>query len=267
MTARFLCIGTHHKTGTVWMRRTFHKFASDNGIPVIRVTSPAAVRDLPRTGPALLVNWQSQFPMNILRNPQARFLHMIRDPRDILLSGQRYHLRAPLGNEKWLGQPRQDLGGKSYQEHIQNLPDRIDQLLFEMGEKHDETVMEMLCWPYGHPRAVDLRYEDMIEDHDCARFRAALGDLDVEGFDVDGVTAYYWRHSLFGGLADPDTVKANVKAHVASGASRQWASQLPREVAEPYARRYGPALRALGYAEDDSWVALCRPEAEIRGAA
>ena len=38
---------------------------------------------------------------------------------------------------------------------------------------------------------------------------------------------------------------------------------MPREVAEVYARRYGAALKVLGYAEDDSWVALTRPQAEI----
>ena len=53
MRARFLCVGTHHKTGTVWMRRTFHKFASDAGHPIIRAQDPGNLNALPKDGPAL----------------------------------------------------------------------------------------------------------------------------------------------------------------------------------------------------------------------
>lgn len=263
---RFLCVGTHHKTGTVWMRRTFRKFVDDHGIPTVRANRAEHLVALPASGPALCVNWQSRFPRELWDNPEARFLHMIRDPRDVLISGARYHLTAPLGNEKWLGRPRPEYGGKSYQEAINALPTRRDQLLFEMAGKHAATLAEMLAWPYGHPHAVDLRYEDMIFDTDCALFRGALERLGVAGFDIDGLTAYYWRHSLFGGLKEKDGKTASVAQHIKSGKVAQWREKLPREVAEVYAERHGDALISLGYATDDSWVEECRPEAEMPAA-
>ncbi len=257
MTARFLCVGTHHKTGTVWMRRTFHKFAESEGIPVIRADPAMRPASLPASGPALVVNWSSEFSTALMDAPDARFLHMIRDPRDVLLSGYRYHLTAPTGNEKFLRIPRRDLGGLTYKEHLNSLPDLVSGLLFEMNGKHAETLAEMLAWPYGHPHAVDLRYEAMIDDTDCALFRAALAQMNVAGFDAERLTGFYWTHSLFGGLADRSNRKANVTKHVRSGKSEQWRTKLPREVAEVYAVRFGSALKFLGYAEADDWVGEC----------
>ncbi|KAA9009327.1 sulfotransferase domain-containing protein [Histidinibacterium aquaticum] len=261
--ARFLGIGTHHKTGTVWMRRTFRRYADAAGIPVVRLNGPDKLSELPTKGPALCVNWSSEFPRAFFDHPGARAIHVIRDPRDVLLSGQRYHLTAKTGNEKWLGKPLKELQGRTYQEAIRALPDRVSQLLFEMRGKHARTVTEMLSWPYGHPHAVDLRYEDLIEDTDCAVFRAAIERAAVVGFDTDGLVEEYWRHALFGGQSDAGARRGLVAAHVKSGRAGQWRDALPREVAEIYAEDYGPALVQLGYAEDDSWVDLCRPEAEI----
>lgn len=267
MTARFLCVGTHHKTGTVWMRRTFHKFAESEGIPVIRVNRKTRAADLPATNPALIVNWSSEFSRSLFDHPDARFLHMIRDPRDVLLSGYRYHLTAPTGNEKFLRIPRPDLGGLTYKEHLNSRPDLVSGLLFEMEGKHAETLAEMLAWPYGHPHVVDLRYEDMIDDTDCALFRAALARMDVAGFDAERLTGFYWTHSLFGGLADRSNRKANVTKHVRSGKSEQWRSKLPREVAEIYAERFGSALGLLGYALTDDWVDACPLAADMAAGA
>ncbi len=270
MTARFLCVGTHHKTGTVWMRRTFHKFAEAHGIPIIRIRPRSDPSELPATGPALVVNWASAFPRWLLDSPEARALHMIRDPRDVLISGARYHLTARTGNEKWLARPRPEFGGQSYKERINALPDLAARLRFEMHHKHKATLAEMLAWPYGHPHAVDLRYEDMIGDTDCALFRAALETMAVAGFDIDGLVESYWTHSLFGGIADRGNRTGNVAAHIRSGRKAQWREALPRAVARDYAADYGAALVRLGYATDDTWVEDCPEEvagAETAGAA
>ena len=102
MTARFICIGTHHKTGTIWMRKVFRAIANEQGIPFMQCYRAKRLVDLAETGPHIVVNWSSSLPQQLLDMPEARFLHIIRDPRDVLLSGMRYHRIAPLGNEKFL---------------------------------------------------------------------------------------------------------------------------------------------------------------------
>ena len=255
--ARFLCVGTHHKTGTVWMRRTFHQFASTEGIPIIRVGKTFTPDDLPETGPALLMNWSSSFPRSLLNREDVRAFHMIRDPRDVLISGARYHLTAKTGNEKWLAKSQRAFDGMSYQEKINTKETRTDQLRFEMHQKHRETLVQMLNWPYGHENVVDIRYEDLINDTDLSQFRQAIETMDVQGFDQDRLVKSYWTNSIFGGLQDADKLKKNVKSHIKSGRTAQWRDGLPPAIAQEYSDHYGGALLKLGYETDQSWVSQC----------
>jgi hypothetical protein len=261
--ARFLCVGTHHKTGTIWMRKVLRAIQKDQDIPFMQCYRAKKLADAAHSGPQIIVNWSSTFPQELFDTAHARFLHIIRDPRDVLLSGMRYHLIAPLGNEKFLRQKRAEWGGLNYQDHLKSLPDTHAQLMFEMVNKHHDTVQEMLKWPYGHPGAADVKYEDLIEDADCSLFRSILGGFAIEGLDVDRAVQTYWDLSLFGGLKKPDTLDDRVALHVGSGKAAQWKSKLPREVAEVYAERYAKALKTLGYADNSDWVATCRPAREM----
>lgn len=259
MTARFICIGTHHKTGTIWMRKVWRAIHREQDIPFMQCYRPKRLKDLPETGPQIVVNWHSTFPKQLLAMEEARFIHIIRDPRDVLLSGMRYHRVAPLGNEKFLREEREEWGGKNYQDHLNSLPDDHTRLMFEMEHKHRDTVEEMLSWDYDNPRVAEVKYEDLIEDRDCSQFRGILQGFAIEGLDIDRAVQTYWDHSLFGGLAKEDDRDDRQNLHVNSGAKAQWVEKLPREIAEPYAERFGDALKTLGYAEDDSWVDQCAP--------
>ncbi|WP_298905576.1 sulfotransferase domain-containing protein [uncultured Aliiroseovarius sp.] len=246
------------------MRRTFRKYTDPNDITTVRMSPKTDLAEaLPETGPALCVSWDSRFPTQFYDDPRARFFHVIRDPRDVLISGYRYHLKPNHSHEAWLYRARPKFGGASYHQKIAAEPDRISQMLFEMDGKHAGTLNDMMAWPYGHQNVVDLRYEQLIEDHDCARFRAAVEMMNVDGFDTDALVQSYWNNSLFGGISDRANRTRKVKTHVASGAREQWRSKLPREVAEIYAQKYGDALIKLGYATDNKWVDDCLPDAEI----
>ena len=110
---RVLCIGTHHKTGTLWMRTVFRKLAQALGIESHQVFAGSGDGMVPAADRVFLFQWSSAFPPVILDRPDARILHVIRDPRDVLLSGMRYHRTAPAGGEEFLHTPRADLDAAS----------------------------------------------------------------------------------------------------------------------------------------------------------
>ncbi|MFC3118153.1 hypothetical protein ACFOHS_07595 [Jhaorihella thermophila] len=98
---RILCVGTHHKTGTVWMRRVWREIAQALDIPFQPVHRPEKwAEKLPAQGRVIVPNWGGRFAPDLWEREDARFLHVIRDPRDVLLSGARYHDSTSAPTEK-----------------------------------------------------------------------------------------------------------------------------------------------------------------------
>lgn len=244
------CVATHHKDGTVWMKQVFCAFAKALDIPMIGMWSDRQLADVPQDQPVFLVNWHGWFPRAIWDNPAARFFHVIRDPRDVLLSGWQYHQTAGPKGEKFLHTERADLGGKTYQQALNRIEKTDDQILFEMREKHAVTVQEMLDWPYEDPRQITLRYEDLMQDGDCSLFKSALQHLGFDQAAIDQGAKAFWNKNLFGGQSKDQARQG----HVQSGAISRWASELPQAVGATYEQEYGTALKRLGYSENSTWV-------------
>ena len=244
---RIFCIATHHKTGTLWMRAVFAALAEAIGVPLHAAYPGAGLHRVPEAGRVFLTSWSSAFQDALHDRPDARFLHVIRDPRDVLLSGMRYHLTCTDAAEAEVLAPRDELDGRSYQEHLRALPDVDARLDFEMEGRHAQTLAEMLAWDYDRPNRIGTRYETLRADVDGAAFREHLRDLGLPEPEVALGVDIFWRNALFGGLADPAAGPARVARHVADGSVAQWRSSLPRDVARRYAERHGEALVALGY--------------------
>lgn len=258
--ARILCVGTHHKTGTSWMQGVFFNLGKALDIPVIRVPVPREWRQkVPAEGRVIVVNWRARFHASLLANDEARFFHLIRDPRDVLLSGAHYHETTDGKYEKFLYYPRDELGGKTYQEYIRSLPSREEKLAFEMGGKHAETMAQMRRWDYANPRSFEVRYEDLIVDDDCAIFSEALRFFGFSDDEVAIGAKVFHENSLFGEKGK----ELRARDHVKSGKPAQWISKLPRSVAELYLQRHGDDLIKLGYETDKGWLDRLGPAAKI----
>lgn len=93
----------------------------------------------------------------------VRGSHVIRDPRDLVVSGYEYHL---VTTEAWATRPDPRFGGASYQAHLRGL-DEHDGLMAEVDRLSRETAPALRAWDYGQPDFLELRYEDVVADEEA----------------------------------------------------------------------------------------------------
>lgn len=187
-------------------------------------------------------NDHSRFDLATLGRPY-RGLHLIRDPRDVLISGARYHARA---SESWLHERRLCFWGLTYQEAIRRRRSVGEAVLFEMEHAGAQTIREMLEWDRTRPEFFEAKYEDLIGDQDLSLFRRILLFLGYDADVLPTLEGIIRERSLFGG-------RVNDPSHVSDGRAHQWREVFDERLKRRFCERFGDALERLGYEADDEW--------------
>ncbi len=178
-------IFTYHKAGTSLFANLTEKLAASLGLRVAvhygQVWHVDPHADIVRLPHGLL---------GLRLDRRFRAIRVIRDPRDIWVSGYLYHRHcrefwcvntdfdptAPIGPpqvdfsfqhrpERWKRRYLQRLHGRSYQ---QNLLDRSlsDGLAFELENFTSATLDAMRAWWLDDPAVLTVRLEDIVHDFD-----------------------------------------------------------------------------------------------------
>ena len=123
-----IVVGTHHKTGTVLLAKTFRVAAKMMGVPRAksnRTLSSMCGELLTHGAPGVCIiehvtykDVQDWLLSATSQAPTTPFIHAVRDPLEMCVSAYQYHL---LGAEPWLVQPLRDLNGTTLQQHYQSL--------------------------------------------------------------------------------------------------------------------------------------------------
>ena len=251
---RLLGLVTHDKCGTVWIQQVVAGLKRLLGYPIVGIWSDKQHANIPKSGPAFLVNWNGWIPFVLWELKDFAVLRLTRDPRDVLLSRYQYHHVAPKKGEAFLHTPRTDRRGKTYQAHLCDIESYEDKSLFEMREKHALTLAEMLQFPKDHRSNYELRYETLINDAEQDEMRSAFQHWNLDEKATKDALAVKWQTSLFGSFKTFEDQPQQVRSHVFSGAVRRWQNELPQAVGKIYAQEFGNALIELGYETDTKWV-------------
>ena len=205
-----IVVCTHHKTGTVWMANIFRALKRQ----FKRKLHSGKQSELSPDADIFLQD-HSKVDLDALRQRgrPVRCVHVIRDPRDVIISGCFYHVKT---TEKWANTPRAEFGGKNYRETISALPNDHDKLVFEMKHTGKKSITDMINWNYQDQDVFEARYEDLIDDREYRVFRPMMEFLGFHGADLDAALEIVRANSLFGGAADAGI---NAKDHVRSGES------------------------------------------------
>ena len=138
-----ILVGTHHKTGTVWLNNIFRTLCRFHSLTYFNGSQAELPEDYD-----VFIQDHTRFDLAALKD-SYRGIHMVRDPRDVVLSGCFYHQKS---QESWLHEPMDEYGGMTYQEKINTYSTPDEQILFEMENSGRVTINEMLDWDYQNPR-------------------------------------------------------------------------------------------------------------------
>ena len=240
-------VATHHKTGTVWMSSVFKAIAKSLGASYIDFWSHYGRLEPLLKPPFVLFNHDSVFLQHsdVLARDDVRILHLIRDPRDVLISAMHYHRTS---NEAWLRQPAPGCDGVPYQRKLNSLATPFEQYLFELENAASSTIENMLDWRDDRANCLEIRYEDLMLDHAMALWSQILTFLGFDETEQGACRECFWNHSLFGRLAGSN------RRHVRSGDVAQWKREFTPELAQAFVERFPDALQLLGYEPDHAWI-------------
>lgn len=238
-----ILIQTHHKTGTVWMYRVFWEIARALNLRFCYLPNGFAFNsDIYQAS-------EKHLPDDLISR-NFRGLHLIRDPRDVILSGLHYHRKA---TEAWLKSPNPDFDGASYQDKL-NTVGRDEQIYLEMTHVAVWTTRKMLSWNYDDHRFFEARYEDLVEDQNGTVSADILSFLGFAGDTLELGTRIFEKHSL-----SATNYTRSSDQHVRSGRPRQWQSEFSRRDGERFLTVMGDCLIRMGYEQDDRWVDTLAP--------
>jgi hypothetical protein len=240
-------VATHHKTGTVWMDGVFKAIARDVGARYVDFRAHYAHLDDALQEPFILLNYDSNFRdfAHLLTRDDVRVLHVVRDPRDVLISAMHYHRKSA---ESWLHEPIPGYDDATYQRALKALPTKFDQYVFEMEHSTASTLKDVQSWQYGRPNCFEARYEDLRQDADLSHWRRIAAFLGFDEDEQQSCCRRFWQNSLFGGLPRLGN------RHVRSGGVAQWKREFTRDLGYAFLERFPDTLQTLGYEMNNSWV-------------
>lgn len=273
----------HHKCASTWVHRIMSDFARHAGLTSAYLYGPDQFdHDLPayvrETGAQLIsfVNAESRYIADL---PDFRAFHVVRDPRDLLVSAYFSHLHShPTRAWPELVPHRERLKSVS----------KSEGLILEV-EFLDFAYNAMRDWDYDRAEILELRQEDLTRaPYDgFLRIFGFLGLLDTSDFDrrarlshwkqlvrniaaerVPGLSGLHepmwsfpgerilglvYEHrfdKLAGGRSAGDE---DVKSHYRKGTPGDWRNHFDADVLAAFKARHGDLVTLLGYESDDDW--------------
>lgn len=235
MTERF--VGTFHKSGSVLMYKALRRFmTARRRLMWFRLND----QNEPAKWDVCFDHHSHFLQSRLYKTPEYKAVIIIRDPRDVIVSGAKYHQWS---EESWLHIPDKKLGGRTYLETIKSLPSMEDKLTFEMehiGKKTIDGMVAAVKLAATDERIMIVRLEDLMVDFNLTHFRKMATFLEFEPEDAEAFVDACYRESIF----HPEFVGSE---HIQSGQTKNYESAFTPTVNQAFNLRFPSAISTLGY--------------------
>lgn len=232
----------HHKAGSYWIAKIFAEMCS-KGLVDMAILEGGLIHmsDYPKA--RVFYDNNSEILLDV---PECVGTHMIRDPRDVIVSGYFYHLWT---KESWVHIQHPEWG-MTYQEKM-NLVSKDEGLMFEMKNMGASTTARMKKWNYSDPRILEVRYEDLIEDPDGV-FSKMLRHWGVtdENFEecLEITRAHHMTRETGRKIGE-----VQLGSHMRNGLPGQWKEHFTPDHKAYFKENFGDILIVLGYEKSNDW--------------
>jgi hypothetical protein len=185
--------------------------------------------------------------VDLARLPPHRGSHMIRDPRDVVVSRYFYHIWT---KESWAHVPHSHYGGRSYRDYLNSLNQEMG-ILAEIDKFADFGLGHMANWNYTNPDFLELRYEDMIRDEE-GQFSHLFTHY---GFDAAAVerSVEITKRFSFEQQTKRKIGEVQAGSHLRSGRPGEWRKVLTDRQKARCKEVFGDVLIKLGYESGNDW--------------
>lgn len=243
----------HHRVGTSWFSNVMKTVAKEFRLPYV-----ANDQNLLGQGPAVFFNGHSRVDLAALN--AYRGSHMIRDPRDMAVSGFHFHLwtkelwaNQPMGElkEAWPLIPMAEFAHLSYKEYLNTLSPE-DGLSAEIKRVSAVGLKDMLAWNYQNDLVYEFKYEDIMLDEDRI-MREIFTHYGFTEQSVDIAVEVASRFS-FSNRTGRAVGEVGGDSHLRSGKSGQWKTEFTEDHADLFKNLHGEDLIKLGYEQSLNWV-------------
>jgi hypothetical protein len=236
-----ILIATHHKVGTALMHNIFIELANNIGLCFHNCSTNGLPSNLEKVD--ILYDWHSKFRGIELNSiPNLRGVHLIRDPRMIVVSAAYYHQRS---SEAWLHRPLERFDGLTYQQKILSLVGDKEQFEFEMSEfkfteSAGKTIRDMHDWcKKSYSWCKDIRLEDLMTDKELIHYRALFGHLHLKNSKLANALSVAYNNSVFNPRFR--------SSHVRSRKVEDWRMYYDADLSEKFRNQFGSVVEDLGY--------------------
>jgi hypothetical protein len=253
MTQHLMAYFGHHKAGTTWISKIIDSICSKLQIKHIVFHSPKLFNlNLGKTveQEKIIFFSYTNADINYVKSLDSfRAFHVIRDPRDIIVSAYFSHLYShPTEGWSELVEQRERLKSLSKDE---GLLMTIEFLKHLKVEKFELNLFEsMYNWDYFLPNVMEIKFEDLIykSDDKFIKIFKFLGIFDE--FKIIEALREHDFSILSGGRSRG---QEDLASHYRKGVPGDWKNHFKEEHIQTFKSNYNDLLVKLGYEKSTDW--------------
>jgi hypothetical protein len=258
-----LFVFTHHKTSTVLMGNVLRRISDALNLRFCMVYGHC--ENINNQADVILFEHSLVSPKVLDREFVG--VHVIRDPRDVVVSGYKYHkytneewctsipphnlpsiIKYPIidhvrehKSERWKQQYLQGLKGLSYQQNLNTLSEE-EGLIFEMKHYAGWTIKDMLNWNYEDSRILEFKMEDIMTSFEIS-FRQILESINMSNTQVQ----YCLKKIAVENINNMSDEQILQNKHIQGRSLSKWESTLVGQAKSYFDENYEMSLKKLGY--------------------